>query len=347
MKIWVDIDNPPQTRYLLPLARRFEEVGHDVVVTARDYGDTLAILESEDVDFEAIGSSFGKGLRRKLVGLQNRASKLMEFSRSQPQRAHLVLTGSRSATVAARTLKIPSFVIVDYEYVELLIFQLSGSHIIYPDVIKAERFRQRGIRACHLIPFQGLKEDISFSDVHLPSVPAHDFGRPIGSAPYVLFRPPAEESHYYRGESGDLSLRLLQYLAQKGATVVFSPRFAWQIDYLDAVGTWRKEPIVLRAPVPFVSLLKGVDAVVSAGGTMLREAAYLGVPAYSIFRSRIGAVDRHLASLHRLSILESSSDFERIDLKPRPSLDPLRRDSGALDYLVEQMAERASSTRSR
>jgi predicted glycosyltransferase len=342
MKVWVDIDNPPQTRYLLPLARRFEEVGHDVVVTARDYGDTLAILESEDVDFEAIGSSFGKGLRRKLVGLKDRAGKLRAFAHGQPQRSDLVLTGSRSATLAARTLKIPSFVIVDYEYVDLLVFQLSGTNILYPDVIDGARFRRRGIRAHHLIPFEGLKEDISFAGVHLPSVPTHDFGRPNGSAPYVLFRPPAEDSHYYRGESGDLSFSLLQYLAQKGVTVVFSPRFDWQINYLNAVGRWQVDPVVLQAPVPFVSLLKGVDAVVSAGGTMLREAAYLGVPAYSIFRSRTGAVDRYLASVDRLSILRSPADFERIELKPRGSLIPLREGSSSAEKLVERLLDRVA-----
>src|SRR2546426_621070 len=156
MKVWVDIDNPPQTRYLLPLARRFEEVGHDVVVTARDYGDTFAILESEDVDFVSIGSSFGRGLRRKLTGLGARARDLRSFAGRQGGHIDLVLTGSRSATLAARTLKIPSFVIVDYEYVDLSIFQLTGTNVVYPQVIDPARFRRRGIPAKRLMPFDGL-----------------------------------------------------------------------------------------------------------------------------------------------------------------------------------------------
>jgi hypothetical protein len=44
MRVWIDIDNPPQVRCMLPLARRFEEAGHDVLLTAREYGDTFAIL---------------------------------------------------------------------------------------------------------------------------------------------------------------------------------------------------------------------------------------------------------------------------------------------------------------
>src|SRR6185436_16139792 len=49
------------------------------------------------------------------------------------------------------------------------------------------------------------------------------------------------------------------------ACVVFSPRFEWQIQYLELAGEWEVEPIVLRQPIPTISLLKGVDAVVSAG----------------------------------------------------------------------------------
>jgi predicted glycosyltransferase len=345
LRVWVDIDNPPQTRYLLPLARRFEEAGHDIALTARGYGDTLAILDNEKAVFEAIGSSFGRGLPRKVVGLVARARRLSDFVRTQPERPSLVLTGSRSAALAARKLRIPSFVIVDYEYADLLVFWASGTNILFPSIIDAARFRRNGISAKRLIPFDGLKEDLSFADVNVASVPGHDFGETNGAA-RVLFRPPAEESHYYRRESGDLALELLGYLAAKGAKVVFSPRFDWQIRYLDTVPDWPEDPVVIERPIPFVSLLKGVDAVVSAGGTMLREAAYLGVPAYSIFRSRIGAVDRHLASLGRLCVLSSASDFPRIDLSARGSLRPLHGESHVADDVSRVMIERALASRS-
>jgi predicted glycosyltransferase len=344
VRLWVDIDNPPQARYLLPLARRFEEAGHDVLVTARAYGDTLAILESEGERFEPIGSSFGKGIPRKLHGLWARSRQLVEFVRRQPT-IDLVLTGSRSATLGARRLGIPSFVIIDYEYVDLLVYGLSGSHIVFPDVIDPVVFRRRGIRKGRLLPFEGLKEDISFADVDFSSVAPHDFGDRNGGAPRILFRPPAEESHYYRRESRDLALELLRYLATKGARIVFSPRSDLQIRYLEDVPGWREEPIVLRRPIPFVSLLKGVDGVVSAGGTMLREAAYLGVPAYSVFRSRIGTVDRYLASLDRLSIIRSSADFSHVELSPRGSIVPLRQEPHAVDDLVHSITERLSSSR--
>jgi len=48
--------------------------------------------------------------------------------------------------------------------------------------------------------------------------------------------------------------------------------------------------------------------VISGGGTMNREAAALGVPVYSVFRGKIGAVDNYLARRGRLVLLETVED---------------------------------------
>ena len=104
-------------------------------------------------------------------------------------------------------------------------------------------------------------------------------------------------------------------------------------------------PIVLRSGAPFVSLLKAVDLVISSGGTMLREAAYLGVPAYSILRSEIGQVDEYLESIGRLTFIESPESFGRIRLA-RAELDPLRGSGDLVASLTRQMAEVSARGRS-
>jgi predicted glycosyltransferase len=343
MRVWIDIDNPPQARYLLPLVRRFEEAGHDVLLTARAYGDTFAILRSEGATFEPIGSSFGKGTGRKIYGLVKRTRQLVAFLERESVRPDLVVTGSRSASLAARKLGISSFVVIDYEYVNLLVYRLAGSYILHPDVIDSEVLERRGIRRERLMPFNGLKEDIAFADVDLFAVTPHEFGDGGESTPRVLFRPPAEESHYYRSESRDLALEILRFLAAQGARIVFSPRYSEQVSYLDEVPAWQEEPIILRDPVPFVALLKGVDAVVSAGGTMLREAAYLGVPAYSIYRGKIGAVDRYLASIDRLTLVASTADFSRVELARKATISPIRTDDSAAEDLINMILGHATA----
>lgn len=339
MRVWIDIDNPPQTRYLLPLARAFEDMGCSILLTARDYGETFAILRSDGASFFPIGSASGSSKLRKLAGVLHRSEQLIRSVRAS-KKPDLLVSGARSAVLAARRLEIPTFVVIDYEYVDLLVYRFAASHIIHPDVIDQQLLCSRGLQAQKLMSFPGLKEDFSFAGVDLRAIPPVKFDNRNSSSALVLFRPPAEQSHYYRSESGRLAVELLRYLSAKEARVIFSPRYDWQAGYLDQVPTWSHEPIVLQEPAQFVSLLKGVDLVVSAGGTMLREAAFLGIPAYSIFRSRIGAVDRYLASVGRLSIIASRRDFPNILLRPRPSLTPLREGRAALEQVVEMVLQR-------
>ena len=156
----------------------------------------------------------------------------------------------------------------------------------------------------------------------------------------MLFRPPAEQSHYYKRDSTVLALALLEYLARRDdVVVVFAPRYSSQTAYLRRY-VWKNEPIDLRRPVPFLQLLKAVDAVVSSGGTMVREAAYLGIPAYSILRSHLGSVDRYLESIGRLGLVAAPGDFERMTLRRGLRRPPMRRKPELLQELVQSMLER-------
>lgn len=334
-RVWIDIENPPQVRYLLPCARAFERAGCEVTLTGRDYGNTVALLTSESASFATIGGRFGTKRREKLLGLAGRARALDRHIASAG-RPDLVLSASRAASVVAWRRRIPAFALTDYEHVDLAIYRLFGSSLLHPSVIPADVLLAKGFRPDRLIPFDGLKEDLSFAGIAIDSVAAHRFDVDPGCA-RVLFRPPAEESHYHHSGSRDVALALLRYLARRpSAVVVYSPRYPWQEEYLSDV-EWLRPPIVLREPLHFVSLLRGVDAVVSAGGTMLREAAYLGVPAYSILQSRIGAVDRYLESIGRLRVLSSVEDFETIELRRSEPKPVLRTNPQLVEELVERL----------
>jgi predicted glycosyltransferase len=334
------MDNPPQTRYLLPLARAFEEQGCPVILTARDYGDTFAILRRDDVPFVPVGGESGPRRLRKVAGVLYRSEQLLKGLRAT-QKPDLLLSGSRSAVLAARRLGVPSFVVMDYEFVDVFVYRFCGSTIVHPDVIPTDTLAARGLRRQNLMAFAGLKEDFSFAATDVEAVPPLDVGGPGAVSARILFRPPAEESHYYTSESRRLAMQLLRHVAAGETQVIFSPRYDWQVRDLEEVQDWTHDPVVLDRPADFIALLKAVDAVISAGGTMLREAAFLGIPAYSIFRSRIGAVDRYLASLGRLSLLSSTDDFATVRLDRRPSLRPLRQGRDVLDGVVRMILERA------
>ncbi len=341
MRVWIDIENPPQVQYLLPLRPAFERRGAEVVVTARDYGNTFELLEQAGVPFSPIGASYGAAKWQKAAGLAGRTRQLIQHLR-RTGRPDASVSASRAAAVAGRLLRHPSFVIIDYEHVFLGVQRLTRSFVLHPDVIPAAAFRKKGIRVRELVPFRGLKEDLSFANVDTESEPVHDLAIADEGLVRVLVRPAAEESHYYREESGHMTLGLLERLAgEDRAVVVFSPRYPRQAEYLDRF-EWRNQPLVLDRALPFVSLLKAVDLVVSSGGTMLREAAYLGVPAYSTFQGDVGAVDHHLESLGRLQLLSSREDFEHISLTKAAPLGRLESNPRLVDDIAERVLQGAS-----
>lgn len=340
LRVWIDVENPPQVQYLIPFRNAFEAAGAEVIVTARDYGVALQLLRERDVDFHAVGTSAGASKWRKSWAALRRSGALVDLLRRQGK-PDVLLSASRSAVLAARRLRIPSFVLTDYEHADARFHRLAGSYFLHPDVIDPDVFASYGVRRSLLIPFAGIKEDLSFAGIDLEAVSGHRFPE-INDERLVkvLFRPPAEVSHYYRPESKGLALAVLDHLRHQGtAIVIFSGRYSWQERYLEH-GQWRNSPIVLRRPLPFVELLKGVDVVVSSGGTMLREAAYLGVPAYSIFKSTTGAVDRYLQSIGRLTILDSAADLRRLRLVKAPGIRPLRSNPNLMEELVEEILAR-------
>jgi uncharacterized protein len=315
LRIWIDVENPPQVQYLIPLVAAFRQAGADVVVTARDYGGTYALLEERGVSFERVGSSYGMEKWRKATGLLGRTAALVRLhARRRPD---AVVHAGRAPALAAAALRVASFGFRDYEFTNVTVERYTRSFVLHPQVVPAQAFTEKGIRPERLIAFDGLKEDLTFFGLDLDNVEPFAIPGAVDELAHVLVRPAAEESHYYSSASGELTAQLLSYLAARDdVQVVFSPRYEWQTARLDAV-EWRNEPVVLRESAPFLRLLKAVHAVVASGGTMVREAAYLGVPAFSVFQGETGGVDRYLADLGRLDLLRSPDDFDRIRIDRR------------------------------
>lgn len=338
-KIWIDIDNPPQVQYLVPFADAFRERGAEVVVTARDYGNALVLLAEKTSNFTVVGGEFGRSKAAKAAGALLRARKLRSLVAHDKPDA--LICASRSAALAARYMKVPSFVIGDYEYSNSSVYRLTRSTILYPDVIDPAPLLAAGIRREQLVAFRGIKEDISLGSVDIAGTAPHRFSEIEDDALVrVLFRPPSERSHYYDPESRQLALSTFEYLAQQAnVVVIISPRHPWQVDELMRTPS-RNQPIVLDGPIPFVALLKAVDVVVCSGGTMLREAAYLGVPAYSIFKSRIGGVDRYLASIGRVHLIQSPEAFPTIRLEKASPGALLKSNPRLLDELIQVVLDR-------
>ncbi len=339
--IWIDIDNPPQVQYLLPFKQAFEKRGYQVALTARDYAITFDILRQRGVEFSSCGKAFGKSRARKVWGTLNRTAALLaRFARQRPT---FLISASRSSALAARLMNIPSFIFCDYEFAELGSFRSLGAHLVFPAVIGANTFLSLGFTSDHLIPFSGIKEHLSFSNVNFDETEPHEFNVPDPGKTLVLFRPPAVESHYNAPLSGDFAGEVLKYLSeQSNVVVVFSPRYPWQVSMLDCQ-QWLNSPIILEDGIEFVSLLKGVDAVVTSGGTMAREAAYLGIPAFSIFKGQKCAVDKYLESLGKLVFIENKGQLNKLSFRTKAPFEKPVNGEMVLEHLVTEILKRASN----
>jgi predicted glycosyltransferase len=345
VRVWVDVENAPQVQYLSPFSERFDRLGHTVVTTAPASDVTVDLLRQRAVPFEVVGVPTSGSRMRKAAGIVARAARLA--ARFRRERPDLVLATSRSASLAARLLGAPSFTICDYEYVDTRAWRAAGSYVFHPALIDPTSFTDQGLRPDRLLAFNGLKEEISFSGVPSHSLASGDLTiRPAGGAT-VLFRPPGEQAHYHVPETLGLARDLLGWLApREDVLVIYSPRYPEQEAYVEE-HAWANPPIVLRQSVPFVPLLRSADLVISGGGTMAREAAYMGVPAYSIFRSRLGAVDRHLSHTGRLTLIRSPDEFDRIRLRPAKDAPALYPRKDLVGQLSQQMLTIAAAQRRR
>lgn len=309
---WVDIDNPPQAQYLSPIARALRERGHSVLMTARDHQATLEVLANRGESAIPVGGSFGASSASKAFGTLTRAARLRLLVGGRIGRPRAVVSTSRSGVLAAWALRAPAFTVLDYEGVELGVFRRSGTILLHPSVIPAEKFTERGFPAERLRSFPGLKEDLAFSGLDVDAVEPAELPHPRDtSLPAVLVRPPSQTSHYRADASVQMLGLVLDRLARRDdVQVVFAPRETAQTEMLASLA-WAVPPVTLDRPLPLVGLLRAVDWVVTGGGTMLREAAWFGVPAVTVFQGPMPAVDE---SLEAEGVIRRVSDAAAVDM---------------------------------
>jgi predicted glycosyltransferase len=319
---------PAHVLVLRPIIERLEAEGHEVEVTARDYAQTLALLQLHGMPHIAIGRHGGASRVRKAYRLAARSTQMLAFGRGR----HFDLAiahGSNDLAIAAKTLGIPEANLHDYEYAvtQHRIGCRFARRVMFPDAVPLERLRRFGVTAEKYFPYPGLKEEYYLYDFE----PDGEALRRLGvdeERVVVIVRPPPDVSLYHR-KSNPLFPKVLDRLG-KDADVhaVVLPRTQEQRQFIEGL----RLPSVIVPPgaVEAQSLVALADLVVSAGGTMNREAAALGTPVYTTYGGRLGGVDEALIRSGRLRPL---TDSRAVELQKRTAeATPTRRDPS---YLVE------------
>ncbi|MEA2430995.1 MAG: uncharacterized protein QOI19_1468 [Thermoleophilaceae bacterium] len=325
MRIWVDLTNSPHVLVMRPLIEAMREDGHEVEITARDFAQTIQLLERFGMEHTQIGRHRGGRMLDKAVGLFDRSLALTRWGRGR--RFDIAMGhGSNDVSVAAKLLRIPAATAFDYEWatVQHNVNCRLCRAVVVPDAIPEERLYGYGARG-KIHAYEGLKEEYYLAGFEPDATVLAELGLDP-SRPLVIVRTPPEVSLYHRFEN-DLFRQVLERL--RGEQAVVLPRTPAQREELARAGGF----IVPERAVDAQSLIAFADLVISAGGTMNREAVALGTPVYTTFEGRLGAVDEKLLREGRMQRL-SNPDQIALEKRTTEAGERVRRDPRLLVYLL-------------
>lgn len=322
MRLWIDLANSPHVPFFKALAKRFVSQGHEIEITAREFAETVPLAQAAGFAPEVVGVHGGRAVSKKAGSIGTRAWALAAWARKR--KFDLAIShNSYSQIVAARVLGLKTITMMDYEHqpANHLAFRFA-SRIIVPASFPAERLRRYGARVGKVRRYHGTKEDVYLADFK----PDPAFGGKLcelgvnADNVLVLMRPPAHDALYHRFQNTlfDEALAMLQ--SRENVQVVLLPRNEAQRE----VYSGKERVIVPASPLDGANLIAASDLVISAGGTINREAAALGVPAASIYAGRWAAVDEGLVKEGRLQRIANVVDVQNLSIEKKGTTSPRR-----------------------
>jgi predicted glycosyltransferase len=282
MKIWIDMTNSPHVLFFEPIIESLSKK-HEVISTARDYQQTLALLEKKGIPYTLLGKHHGKSLLAKIKGLFGEVACRIKFiNENKPD---LTITHqSYYATLAARLTGRKSLYIFDGDEAILQMLGIFfGSRVLAPEKLPSK------IKGVKVSKYPGLKEEVYISSF----TPDQSYLSKLGFNPEkstILIRPEAGSATYIKKENV-LSPLLDSLENEEKYQVILLPRTLEQKEY------YKKSYKNLYIPEGILSgpdLAANVDLVISGGGTMNREAVVFGTPVISAFQNPPLSIDRWL-----------------------------------------------------
>lgn len=318
MRIWIDLDNSPHVQLFAPVIRELRHSGVEFLLTVRDFSQTRTLAENFGLEFTTVGCHCQSSSRmKKVASTLSRAWRLRQLMRKHSVAA-AVSHGSRALALAARSLSVPVLTLDDYEFSSVRLQNMLSDRVLVPKVIPEDRLVAQGLDPRKLVRYPGLKEQVYVYDFK-PNASVLEELRLDPNRVIVTVRPPAPWAHYHEPLGEVLFRSLLKRLDREpGIQVVMSARTrAQELELRHSYGLSSEKYHVYSQAVDGLSLMWFSDAVFSGGGTMVREAALLGVNTYSVFGGRLGAADEYLISQGRLRLLRDPSEIETLPLPNR------------------------------
>jgi len=284
MKIWIDITNSPHVLFFEPIIKHLKEKGHEILVTARDYQQTIPLLIDKKIPFISLGKHHGKKRFSKILGgileIQRRIKFIEEY------KPDLILSHQAFyATIAARIKRKKSLYIFDGDGAFL---QVLGIYFASKTMCPEQLPKKIGGISLK-IRYPGIKEEVYLYNKKINKNYLEKLG--LKRKKYnILIRPEAGSASYIK-EENILDPLLKELETQKDIQTIIIPRNPLQKEHYKKNF---KKVIIFEKLISGPDLIANVDLVLSGGGTMNRESVALGTPTISAFQNKPLSIDKWL-----------------------------------------------------
>ncbi|HJR08950.1 MAG TPA: DUF354 domain-containing protein [Pyrinomonadaceae bacterium] len=340
MRIWIDLANSPHVPFFAALRAEFRARGHELEITAREFAQTVELAEAAQLAPAVVGGHGGRELKGKAGNLFGRARALRSWARGR--RFDLAVShNSYSQIVAARALGLRCVTLMDYEHqpANHLAFRLA-SRVVVPRAFPASALRRFGAPERKVRRYDGYKEDVYLADWQPRAGEIENLLKSLGVEArdvLVVVRPPARDALYHRFDNELFDALLDQLCAHDDARIVLLARTDAQREEFDA--RHRSDKVIMpETALDGATLISAADLVVSAGGTMNREAAALGVPAATVYAGEWAAVDEALVREGRLTRLRTREDIRALRIAKKETAHA-RRALGVRAQVADKILE--------
>jgi predicted glycosyltransferase len=338
MRIWIDLANSPHVPFFHALIPEFIARGHNVEITARDFAQTVELAAKAGMMAHVIGGHGGGSITGKAGNLLGRAAALRKWARGRG--IDLAVSHNSYAQIAAAAaLGIKTVTLMDYEHqpANHLAFRLA-SRVIVPRAFPASELHKYGAGKGKVKRYDGTTEDVYLAGF-APDPAFAETLRKLNIASddvLVVARPPAHEALYHRFENELFDNLIMHLHAQPAAKIILLPRSNAQREKYESRAL--ANLILPHEALDGANLIAAADLVVSAGGTMNREAAALGVPAISVYAGKWAAIDEELMREGRLRRISSQVGVDQLSVAKKSGLNA-RRATGVRAEVVNLILE--------
>lgn len=272
--IWFDFTNVPHVNFFIPIIDHLKQVNQ--IYSVRDFAETKSLFESRiGKAYFLIGSHRGQNKFMKVLGAFNRS---ISLQRMIPGFDVKISVGGDSSSIVAKLRRKVSITFDDNEKAPNWRYSRFSDLAFWPDVIDDDVLAKQGFKKNNLFKYNGFKEDLYLADYK----PDQGFLNDLPFKKYIVLRPENIQANYADGSAISIVPQLLQVFNELKLNVLFLPRY--RQDKLLA-GEFENVFIPERA-VNGLDACYFSEAVFTGAGTMAREAACLGIPAFSFYAGK-------------------------------------------------------------